>query len=297
MRLPQWRAVSAAVVVLAAAAGIAAAAAALAYFGARLDTTVTVKIAPGSVSYRASGEYLRDGVPMNAPLLSIAFDRGLTIMERQVSATEYERCVAAGACKPTPTRETSGDVALPVVGVDWNDATAYAAWLTKVTGEHYRLPTDAEWAYAAGERFRDDAIAVDGDPRDPAQRWLSAYESESALANKLGSALRPFGSFGAHRNGMIDIAGNIWEWTNSCYVRHAVHAGARQTAVENCGVRVVEGSHRTYMSDFIRNPRGGACSVGAPPSNLGFRLVKDEDPTMLIAPFARIGRRSGLWLW
>ena len=44
---------------------------------------------------------------------------------------------------------------------------------------------------------------------------------------------------------------------------------------ENCGVRVVEGRHRTYVSDFIRDARGGGCAVGAPPSNLGFRLVRE----------------------
>ena len=45
-----------------------------------------------------------------------------------------------------------------------------------------------------------------------------------------------------------------------------------------CGIRVVEGRHRTYMSDFVRDARGGGCSVGTPPSNLGFRLVRDDDP-------------------
>jgi hypothetical protein len=41
----------------------------------------------------------------------------------------------------------------------------------------------------------------------------------------------------------------------------------------NCGVRVVEGAHRTYMTDFIRDPRTGGCAAGVPPANLGFRLV------------------------
>ena len=41
-------------------------------------------------------------------------------------------------------------------------------------------------------------------------------------------------------------------------------------------MRVVEGNHRTYMSNFIRDPRGGACSAGAPPSNIGIRLVRED---------------------
>jgi hypothetical protein len=45
----------------------------------------------------------------------------------------------------------------------------------------------------------------------------------------------------------------------------------------NCGLRVVAGPHRSYITDFIRDPKGGACSVGIPPSNLGFRLVRDKE--------------------
>jgi hypothetical protein len=45
----------------------------------------------------------------------------------------------------------------------------------------------------------------------------------------------------------------------------------------NCGVRIVEGRHRTYVTDFIRDVRRGGCSVGVPPAHLGFRLVRDDE--------------------
>jgi hypothetical protein len=44
---------------------------------------------------------------------------------------------------------------------------------------------------------------------------------------------------------------------------------------ENCGVRVVEGQHRTYVADFIRDAQAGGCAVRTLPANLGFRLVRD----------------------
>ena len=50
----------------------------------------------------------------------------------------------------------------------------------------------------------------------------------------------------------------------------------RRQRVENCGVHVVEGFHRTYMSNFIRDGKSGGCAVGTPPDNLGFRLVREE---------------------
>jgi hypothetical protein len=46
----------------------------------------------------------------------------------------------------------------------------------------------------------------------------------------------------------------------------------------NCGVRVVEGRHRTYMTDFIRDPRAGGNAVSVPANNLGFRLVRESGP-------------------
>src|SRR5262249_15530112 len=55
-------------------------------------------------------------------------------------------------------------------------------------------------------------------------------------------------------------------------------SGEVATTTVNCGIRVVEGRHRTYMPDFIRDARAGGCSVGTPPRNLGFRLVRDDDP-------------------
>jgi formylglycine-generating enzyme required for sulfatase activity len=257
------------------------------------DRTELTTIPAGTFAYRAAGEYLRNEVPVNAPRLTVAFGNPLVIMQRQVSAAEYRRCVDDGACKAADAAIGGGADNLPVVGVNWYDAVDYAAWLSRATGHSYRLPTDAEWAYAAGTRFADDTVAVEGDRADPAKRWLAAYESESA-ATPLDPKPLPFGSFGTDARGLADLAGNVWEWTSSCYVRSAERDGAPGTRVENCGVRVVEGRHRTYMSDFVREPRGGACSVGAPPSNLGIRLVRDDGPlTNLIAMARRIALPGG----
>jgi len=60
-------------------------------------------------------------------------------------------------------------------------------------------------------------------------------------------------------------------------VRTALDEAGKATAKStvNCGVRVVEGQHRTYVTDFIRDARAGGCAAGVPPSNLGFRLVRE----------------------
>ena len=178
-----------------------------------------VAIAPGTFAYREAGEFLRDGNPVDAPLTDVAFQAPPAFMKRQVSRAEYERCAAVGACRPLG--EPAGDApeTTPATGLSWNDATAYAAWLSAATGQHFRLPSDAEWAYAARDVFRDDALGAQ-DGADPSKRWIAAYERESA-EGALDVRPLPFGSFGTSTNGLQDLGGNVWEWTDSCYVRHS----------------------------------------------------------------------------
>jgi len=61
--------------------------------------------------------------------------------------------------------------------------------------------------------------------------------------------------------------------------------GETVSAKSNCGVRVVEGQHRSYVTDFIRDARGGGCMAGVPPDNLGFRLVRE--PRSWVSGIAR----------
>jgi formylglycine-generating enzyme required for sulfatase activity len=251
----------------------------------------TVRVAPVAFQYRVAGSFLRDGQPANAPLVRIK-PASLTIMRAQVSEAAYEACVRAGACRAiarrTPPR---GD--LPITGVSFNDASDYARWFSGTTGESWRLPSDEEWAFAAGSKATDDAIDVDS--ADFSQRWLKKYEQEAGRARESDRTPHAIGSFGANEHGLLDLAGNVWEWTQTCYSRHSVDAAGRASGepVVNCGVRVLQGAHRTYVSSFIRDARAGGCSVGVPPDNLGFRLVRD-DVSWLERGIARMRKGLGL---
>ena len=226
-----------------------------------------------TVSYRVPGEYLDGGRPVNGPVSEAFADGPLFIMKRQVLRAEYDRCVAAGACK---TLDDPQDGALPVVGTNYDDAVAYATWLSATSGDHWRLPTDREWALAAGSRYRDDALTEISDPANPARRWIAVYDAEAANEQEIDPHPMPVGSFGANEHGLLDLAGNIWEWTSTCYARHRTDpATGSETTIENCGVRIAEGRHRAYMTTFFRDPKAGACSVGIPPANLGLRLVRE----------------------
>jgi formylglycine-generating enzyme required for sulfatase activity len=251
-----------------------------------------VELQPGTVSYRAAGDFTRAGKQAASPLVMVHFETPLSIMKHQTSSADYQRCVEDGGCQPLD-RGVIVAADRPVVQVSWHDADAYAAWLSKKTGERYRLPTDEEWAFAAGDKFRDDGLPVD--ENDPSKRWLARYERESDRTPADPRA-HAFGSFGTNDKGLLDIGGNVWEWTSTCFVRTALdgtRVGLSQSS--NCGVRIAEGQHRSYITDFIRDARAGGCAAGLPPTNLGFRLVRE--PTAWTAWLtgsltAALGRRS-----
>lgn len=245
-----------------------------------------VRVAPGSLSYREAGDFTRAGLQAEVPLRAMRFNRPLQIMRHQVSSSDYQLCVRDSAC-----RALDRGVAIapdrPAVQVSWHDAQAYAGWLSRKTGHTYRLPSDAEWAFAAGSRFRDDGAPVDAD--DPSKRWLSRYERESER-DLSDTTAYPFGKFGANEHGIEDLAGNVWEWTSTCFVRSRIDAaGNAGRPTVNCGVRVAEGAHRAYVTDFIRDARAGGCAQGVQPANLGFRLVREE-PSWVASVSARWGK-------
>ncbi|QWG19284.1 formylglycine-generating enzyme family protein [Bradyrhizobium sediminis] len=238
------------------------------------DPPAFVELQPGTISYRVAGDFTRASKQIEAPLASVRFTRPLSIMKHQVSAADYQRCVDDAGCRPlSPGVKPLAD--RPAVQISWHDADAYASWLSRKTGEHYRLPTDEEWAYAAGSRYKDDSLPVDDN--DPSKRWIARYDRESNREYGADSEPQSFGHFGANENGLYDTAGNVWEWTSTCFVRTRLDDEGRATSRNsNCGVRVAEGQHRTYVTDFIRDARAGGCAVGVPPSNLGFRLVREH---------------------
>jgi formylglycine-generating enzyme required for sulfatase activity len=234
------------------------------------------ELPPGAVNYRRSGDFSRDGSPVVAPTETAVIARGLVMMRHQVTAAAYRRCADAGACQMVDGGAAAVD--RPVVGLNWRDASAYAVWLSDRTGVAFRLPTDEEWAYAAASRFSGDAVP-ESIATDPGHRVLARYEADARSDGAADRQPQPIGTFGTNENGLADLAGNVWEWTDTCFTRNSVGpSGAAVVTGVNCGVRVVEGRHRAYVTDFIRDPRSGGCTVGTPPSNLGFRLVRDDRP-------------------
>lgn len=243
--------------------------------GGMLPGPETVIVEPRTFTYRSDGDFTKGGLAVDGPLLTVAVQAPLNIMKFQVSAADYTLCVVDGACAAAENVRAGSD-AVPVTGVNYDDAYAYAGWLSKETGQVWRLPTDVEWAFAAGERFADDGLGLGMESSNPAIRWLADYERESARNGTGNPMPQPQGTFGENAFGVADIGGNVWEWTESCHRRvNFGKDGIITSEASACGIYVTEGKHRAPMSSFIRDPKSGGCSVGTPPDNLGFRLVRD----------------------
>jgi formylglycine-generating enzyme required for sulfatase activity len=241
----------------------------------------TISLAPRPFRYRLSGDFSHAASSVDAPLVTTTQSGPLHIMRRQVSAYDYRLCVQDAFCA-APGKQNDDDPLSPAVQINWYDATRFAEWLSNKTGYVWRLPTDQEWAFAAGSRFRDDALLVRS-TSDPSVRWLAQYrnEADAAPTDRLS---HPLGFYGENEFGLLDLSGNVWEWTNTCFQRQQLDAEGRPIgrAIVNCGVRVAEGKHRAYITDFIRDPSSGGCAAGTPPTNLGFRLVREKPRSFIV---------------
>lgn len=248
--------------------------------GGAAPQPATVRLDPRPFEHRLDGDWTREGRPADAPRQMVRIPRPVEIMAYPVSVGDYAACVADAAC--AAPSGSSGRADLPVTGVNYQDATAYAEWLSGKTGQRWRLPSDAEWAQAAGSRFVDDALGVADDPANPAARWLARYEAETARNRDRDRELKPVGTLNVNELGVHDIAGPVWEWTSTCLQRVETDAaGAITRRNETCGIYIVEGQHRAALTFFVRDPKNGGCSVGVPPDNVGFRLVREVRPRLI----------------
>jgi formylglycine-generating enzyme required for sulfatase activity/dienelactone hydrolase len=167
----------------------------------------------------------------------------------------------------------------PAVNVSWADAQAFIAWLNQNSGHRYRLPSEAEWEYAARAGSR--TVYPWGDKFDP---------NRANAAGKQGAdewdAAAPVGSFPPNAFGLYDMVGNVWQWVQDC--QHLSYQGAPSDGSAwmsggNCGW------HLTRGGSWVQDPTGMRVSLriwddtGRKYQTLGFRLAEGGDAPALEA--------------
>lgn len=110
------------------------------------DCPETLRVPPGEF---VMGDASGDGLENERPAHRVRIEEPFSIGKYEVTFDEWDACVAAGGCTHTPDDANWGRGLRPVGNVNWSDAQEYVRWLSELTGARYRLPSEAEWEYAA----------------------------------------------------------------------------------------------------------------------------------------------------
>lgn len=222
------------------------------------------------------------------PLHMVTLIHSFAMARIETSQREWSACVAAGACqqKPGADGKKMNGLALhqetPATHIGWDDAQAYVAWLSGLTGKVYRLPTEAEWEYAIrgpwepeqantywwGKRFWPQ---VEEAWRSNSQNWTPQADDPLRIA-----PMHPgVEEMGDNAFGLFDMAGGVSEWVADCW--HPTYGGAPEDGSSwsepGCTEHVVRGGHKgggsqEWRSSFRRSGTGSGAAVG-------FRVVRE----------------------
>jgi formylglycine-generating enzyme required for sulfatase activity len=187
----------------------------------------------------------------------------------EITQIQWDACFSEGSCT---TWSEGRSPRLPVTGVSWEGAREYVEWLSEETGRTYRLPTEAEWEYAAragvttARPWGDDVAENQANCRGCGSQWD-------------GKAPAPVGSFSPNRFGLYDVLGNVWEWVEDCYDPDLTRRRRDGSAISSAAPcdRVVRGGSYATAPDGVRLAARASYPQGRRSSNFGFRVVRELD--------------------
>lgn len=207
--------------------------------------------------------------PAEKPPHHVNVGNAFAIGKYEVTVEQWNVCADANACPRINTNPPEAKNA-PVRDVSWDDAQQYVAWLSKTTGKTYRLPTEAEWEYAARGGtssafwWGDKMSKGNANCKDCGDPW-----SDAAPAN--------VGSFAANPFGLHDMNGSVWEWVSDCW--HSSYKNAptdgRSWEEPACTARVIRGGSWREGASYMVSSTRFKYSSSVRQSQNGFRVVRD----------------------
>lgn len=213
------------------------------------------------------------------PVRTVVFSRPFALSRHEITYALWDQCVLAEKCTslseadlPAETRSQH-----PVQNVSWLEAQEFVTWLSEISRQSYRLPTESEYEYAARA-----GATLRYSWGDTPQRQHSNYGAEECCGGAaegfdLWSETGPVGSLTMNPFGLFDMAGNVQEWVADCwsedYTNAPVNGAARVDG--NCDLRVLRGGSWSSTPKMIRpaNRDKGPIDVGLP--YYGFRVARD----------------------
>jgi formylglycine-generating enzyme required for sulfatase activity len=204
------------------------------------------------------------------PAHTVNIARPFAVTINEVSFADYERyCRQAG--KSCPTQPWAGE-SRPVVQVSWQDANDYAKWLSQATGQHYRLPTEAEWEYMARAGSKGDFWA--DAPLDASQARFNA-ESSAPPSTPAEDTME----VSANSWKVKHVAGNVREWVSDTWFENYAAAPADGSARVGSGpLRVVRGGSYHDPLPKLRSAAREKLDSNTKDAFTGIRLVREIAP-------------------
>jgi formylglycine-generating enzyme required for sulfatase activity len=182
------------------------------------------------------------------PRHTVSISYPLAVAKYEVTFSEWEACIADGGCGGyKPSDQAWGRGRRPVVNVSWTDAQTYVQWLSRKTGQSYRLLSESEWEYVA--RAGTITAFSTGDCINTSQANYDGNYDYKGCGAKTGvyrGKTLEVGSFAPNGFGVYDMHGNVWEWVSDCYQESYQGAPSDGVSRDSCtgsnaGMRLLRG--------------------------------------------------------
>jgi formylglycine-generating enzyme required for sulfatase activity len=200
--------------------------------------------------------------PTERPIHQVTV-RPFSIGKYPVTVREWNECAAANACIVT----AAGDDEAPAGNLSWTDARQYVTWLAKVTGKPYRLPSEAEWEYAA--RAGTQSKYWWGDRMLPGVAGCKDCDPSPATAPV------KVGNYPQNRFGLYDMGGTVDQWTDDCW--HKNYQGAPTDGspwiTGDCASRVIRSGSWKNDARYVRPSNRDSYDTGVRYPTHGLRVA------------------------
>ena len=218
---------------------------------------VMTLVAPGTLTRQASQAEQQS----NAQSQVSSFERPFAIGKYEMTFAEYDR-FAIDTGRDLPDDVGWGRDYRPVINVTKADAEAFAEWLSKQTGETYRLPSDSEWEYAA----RAGVAQADSAPSRAEANFSFGTSPDRTIA---------IGSRQANAWGLHDTLGNVAEWVSDCWNPSPGSQGGRVDRGGECFSDTIRNGSWQDNPDEISLATNRSVNKGTASNTIGFRLVRE----------------------
>lgn len=217
------------------------------------------------------------------PLHEVNIPRPFAIGRFEVTIAQWQACVDTRACIPLRDDKRGGGADRPAVNVSWHDALEYVRWLSKVSGKIYRLPTEAEWEYAARggtdtpHYWAERAVACAfANVYDISGQRVHQFEWPHFTCIDANTTTAPVGNYLANNFGLHDMLGNAWEWVQDCWNEGYANAprNGRPNFQGDCKRRVVRGGSWKNVAWATRAAFRGWQGIDDRVDTNGFRVAR-----------------------